>query len=270
MIGCPLKCTFCPQDALKSAYGKLSDKYMSLETFATVLNKLPKHVRLDFSGMSEPWANPAATQMLKLALEEGRQVAIYTTLYGMSVEDSVYITTELIPKFKPQIEIICLHLPDENGNMRGYKGSPEYRQVLTNFVKTAYPIQAMTMDKSGRIHPDLKDIVRNLGAWNGHSRAGSLGIEQTVKVGAAIPPCNECRVTCASTPYYDHNVLLPDGSTYLCCMDYSLSTRIGNLLEQDYYDIFKSQVLTDLRIENMKPGFSKCSICKSCENVNRY
>ena len=74
VVGCPLMCTFCPQDALKKSYAGGSDKYLSLETFATVLDKVPEHVQLDFSGMSEPWANPDATRMVELALQRGRRV----------------------------------------------------------------------------------------------------------------------------------------------------------------------------------------------------
>jgi hypothetical protein len=215
--------------------------------------------------MAEPWANPQATDMLRLTLEGGYHVAIYTTLYGMSVEDSGYLTRELLPKFKHLVDTIVLHLPDANGNMRGYRGSDDYRQVLKNFRDCPLSIAAMTMDGSGRVHPDLTDIVPRLGDWSGHSRAGSLGEEQTKKVGAKGPPRKEGRVICGSTHFLDHNVLLPDGSVLLCCMDYKKKSILGNLLEQDYYDIFTSQTLIDLRIENMKPGWSKCSICKSCD-----
>ena len=270
MLGCPLKCTFCPQDQLKAAYGKLSDKYMSLETFSTVLNKLPLHVRVDFAGMAEPWVNPHATEMLRAALERGHRVAIYTTLYNMSVDDSIYITTDLLPKYESQIEVVCLHLPDENMNMRGYKGSDQYRHVLMNFLSIAssFPrLTAMTMDKSGRIHPDLRDMIPNLNAWKGHSRAGSLGEEQTKKLDAMVPPQKDFPLVCAKTPFYDQNVLLPNGDVALCCMDYGLTTILGNLLTHDYWDLFSSHELLKLRMENQKPGFSKCSICKSCERA---
>src|SRR5258708_36868301 len=111
MIGCPLMCTFCPQDRLKASYGKDSDKYMSLETFTVILDKVPSDVRLDFSGMAEPWAHPDATKMLEMALQRGRRVAIYTTLYGMSVEDSIYITETLLPQFEKQVDLLNLHMP---------------------------------------------------------------------------------------------------------------------------------------------------------------
>jgi len=107
MIGCHLMCTFCPQDNLKESYGAHNDrkdrgkKYLSIENFRRVIDKLPKHVRIDFSGMSEPWANPDCTQMLRYALEQNRHVAIYTTLYGMTEKDADGVVT-LLRRLRPQ------------------------------------------------------------------------------------------------------------------------------------------------------------------------
>jgi len=242
---------------------------MSFETFATCLDKLPKNLQIDFAGMSEPWANPACTKMLQLTLERGYRTSIYTTLYGMSVSDAQFITQELLPKYEKQIEIIVLHLPDANGNMRGYKGSEEYRTILQMFGSThsflGPRLAAMTMDRTGRVHPSLQDIVPRLAAWQGHSRAGTLGEEQVKKVGATPAPRKEGRVKCSQTDFYDHNVLLPSGEVVLCCMLYDMSKILGNLLVQDYWDLFESPVLTQLRIDNQKPGWSKDSPCKSCD-----
>jgi hypothetical protein len=270
-------CTFCPQDNLKASYGKSGDKYMSLESFTTILDKLPLDVRVEFSGMAEPWANPETTKMLELALQRGGPVGIYTTLYGMSVEDSVYITETLLPKFENQIYVLCLHMPDSKMNMRGYKGSEDYRQVLKNFLKVVdagvFPkrkFRTMTMDKTGAIHPDIEDLLPQLGAWTGHSRAGSLGQKQVEKVGAIPPAHHESPIMCASTPFYDHNVLLPNGDVVLCCMDYAMKHVIGNLLETDYWSLFTSPEMNRLRVENQKSEFSKCSICKQCGNILGY
>lgn len=277
MIGCPLMCTFCPQDSLKASYDKSGGKYMSLDSFIAIIDKVPADVQLDFSGMAEPWANPDATRMLEIALEKGRRVAIYTTLYGMSVADSVYITETLLPKYENQVSVVCLHMPDSKMNMRGYKGSDDYRQILKNFLKLpesgVFPkakFKVMTMDKGGTVHADLKDLLPQLAGWNGHSRAGSLSQKVIEKTGAAPPAHNEFPLLCASTPYYDHNVLLPNGDVVLCCMDYALKHVIGNLLESDYWSLFTSPEMNRLRIENQKSEFSKCSICKQCGNVLGY
>lgn len=44
----------------------------------------------------------------------------------------------------------------------------------------------------------------------------------------------------------------------------------GNLLEVDYYDLFAGAELNRLRRINMTPGFSDCSLCKSCSTTYDY
>lgn len=307
MIGCPLQCTFCPQDELKAAYGKaagrrfrgtgtmaaadarthgpLKNKYLSLDNFQIILKKIPRHVRIDFAGMAEPWANTQATQMLKYTLEKGYQTGIYTTLFEMSRDDANR-TLDLLHQHLEQLEILCLHVPDANGNMTGWRPSTEYRDVLALFLdfgqrelKGKFTLagsllcprfQVMTMDPSGRVHEALTDFGLNLDPWRGHSRAGTLREEVVEKLQAKPPPQHRGAVMCSITPFFDHNVLLPNGDVVLYCMDYSLKHIIGNLLEQDYYEIFVSPELARLRTENSKPGFSKCSLCKSCDDAVEY
>src|SRR5689334_6748880 len=132
MAGCPLSCSFCPQDKLKSAYGK-GNKYLALEQFKAVLRKIPPHVQIDFSGMSEPWANPEATEMLGHALLRGHSVAVYTTLYGMTPDDAGR-SIDLLNTHREQVRVFCLHLPDRAGNMRGWKHSSEHETVLKRFL----------------------------------------------------------------------------------------------------------------------------------------
>ena len=74
-------------------------------------------------------------------------------------------------------------------------------------------------------------------------------------------------VTCAFTPFYDQNVCLPNGDVVLCCMDYGLKHKIGNLFEQDYYEMFASGGLAALIAENMRPRFSNDSLCKTCNRA---
>ncbi|MEY4263448.1 MAG: hypothetical protein RL373_16 [Pseudomonadota bacterium] len=267
MIGCPLMCTFCPQDNLRESYGK-GIKYMQPMDLMTVLSKIPKNTRIDFSGMSEPWANPECTQMLEMVLFMGFKVAIYTTLYGMEDPERVKKALESHPD---QVEIVMFHLPDANGNMKGWKNSEEWLHALKTMTNLKVPcgIDAMTMDGSGFVAPELQSIVGRLPGWKGHTRADSLNVEQVAGQSISVTPRNEFALTCASTPFYDRNVLLPNGDLVLCCMDYDLKHIIGNLLDQTYEEIFKGKPLLDLIAINEATDFNKCSICKSCENVRR-
>jgi sulfatase maturation enzyme AslB (radical SAM superfamily) len=270
MVGCPLKCTFCPQDTLRKTYGNAT-KYFSLENFRAILAKIPSHVRIDFSGMAEPWANPAATSMLRHTQEAGFAVAVYTTLYGMTSDDADAVI-DLLRAHAAQVEVLCLHLPDRNGNMRGWRHDTTYQDNLRAFMALgrsgALPdFQVMTMDECGGVHPDLAPLGLQLGRWVGHSRAGNVGPQSVPQQAIITAREKQGAVTCGYTPFYDQNVCLPNGDVVLCCMDYSLKHKIGNLLEQDYYDVFASERLARLVSENMKPGFSAASLCKSCDRA---
>lgn len=267
MIGCPLMCTFCPQDNLRTNYGK-GIKYMQPVDLVKVLVKLPKNTRIDFSGMSEPWANPECTQMLEMVLYMGFKVAIYTTLYGMTDPERVRKVLESHPE---QVEVIMLHLPDANGNMKGWKNNEEWQRAAAVISHTNVPcgVGAMTMDKNGVVHPDLQPMVGRLAGWVGHTRADSLDPEQVAGQALSVTPRNDFALTCRSTPFYDRNVLLPNGDVVLCCMDYNLKHIIGNLLTQTYDEMMQGKPLQDLIKMNEADGFDKCSICKSCENVRK-
>jgi len=289
MVGCPLKCTYCPQDELRGTYGQ-NEKYLSCENFKLILSKVPHYVRIDFSGMAEPWANPEATAMLAHALEQGFNIAIYTTLYGIDAEEAERIIA-LITKYAKQIEVLCLHLPDQNGNMRGFKYSAEFETVLGAFIKLGKSgmlrrFEAMTMDKGGGVHPQLSNLVRSLPSqsgrlrrlfrslplprWSGHTRAGSLDTSAIGDQPIEQTPHHTTPVSCGFTPFYDHNVLLPNGDVVICCMDYSVKHKIGNLIEGDYFSLFASRGMAELHAENTKPGYSDKTICKSCSRAVRY
>ena len=267
MIGCPLMCTFCPQDNLRTQYGT-DTKYMQPVDLMKVLTKIPKNTRIDFSGMSEPWANPSCTAMLETVLYMGFKVAIYTTLYGMTDPENVRKVLESHPD---QVEVIMLHLPDNNGNMKGWKPTTEWMNAFEIMIKTQVPcgIGAMTMDKSGVVHEFLHPYVKRLAGWQGHTRADSLDPEQVKGQALSVTPRNEFALTCASTPFYDRNVLLPNGDVVLCCMDYNLKHVIGNLLDQTYEEMMQGEKLAQIIKMNEAAGFDKCSICKSCENVRK-
>ena len=44
----------------------------------------------------------------------------------------------------------------------------------------------------------------------------------------------------------NHSVLLPNGDVVLCCMDYSIKHKVGNLLEQEYCEIFSSKEMQEI------------------------
>jgi len=62
-----------------------------------------------------------------------------------------------------------------------------------------------------------------------------------------------CSGRCSKQPIdeqFSQNVVLPNGDTYLCCMDYGLKHKVGNLLKQNFNDLKRD---------------TEYELCKSCE-----
>ncbi len=274
MIGCPLMCTYCPQEELRVAYGD-DVKYMSLETFQTAVDKLPPECRLDFSGMAEPWVNPACTDMLEYALEQGRRVAIFTTLYNWD-ETTVHRVGQLLVDYADQIEIVKIHFPDEAGNMRGWKLTPEWEYAfigIQTVVRMAgIHFEAMTMSDDG-VHPAIRHLPGVFLSHNwtiaAHDRAGTLDKDRVKEQPIKFVTEHNYPITCSKTEKFNQNVLLPNGDVALCCMDYDTKHVIGNLIEQEYDDLFVGEEFVRLMEINAMPCFSKESLCKSCTDARR-
>jgi hypothetical protein len=270
MIGCPLMCNFCPQDNLRDAYDKDDPKYMSLDTFKTVVDKLPKNCRIDFSGMAEPWVNPGCTAMVEYALTSGRNIAVYTTLYNWT-EDTARDVLAMFNKHRAQIEVFSIHFPDEYGNMKGWKYSKEWENVFRlmsiGVQQMGIKLEAMTMSDHGKIHQDLQHLGIQLYNWFGHDRAGSLNKEQVKEQPINFVTKHEKPVACSKTINYDQHVLLPNGDIVLCCMDYDTKHILGNMVTQTYEDMFTGEGMVNLIRENTKTCYSDKSLCKSCTDA---
>ena len=61
---------------------------------------------------------------------------------------------------------------------------------------------------------------------------------------------------------FNQNVLLPNGDVYLCCMDYELKHRLGNLFLDDYKSLqVKREKIKRLLVEDDDV------ICRKCIRV---
>lgn len=274
MIGCPLMCTYCPQDELRTAYGD-DVKYMTFDTFKTAIDKLPEDCRLDFSGMAEPWVNPACTDMLEYGLQQGHRVAIFTTLYNWD-EATVHRVGQLLTDYADQVDIVKIHFPDEAGNMKGWKPSPEWEyafigiQAVVRLAGIHY--EAMTMSDHG-VHPEIRHLPGVFVSHNwtiaAHDRAGTLDADKVKAQPITISPRWDMPIVCGKTEKYNQNVLLPNGDVVICCMDYDTKHVIGNLLEMDYDELFFSEEFTRIMSVNAESCFSNGTLCRTCTDARK-
>jgi FkbM family methyltransferase len=254
--GCVVDCAFCPQRLLMQKYDSV--KTLTYENFVKVIDKLPKQIRITFSGFTEPFLNKKTSDMILYAHSKGHKISVFTTGVGLTIED--------IKKIK-HIDFdngpnsgFCLHLPDEERIAKHpitpkYIETIEYIKSIENEIKGFY-----VMSMGNEIHNSVRHIYPTAHVPTFWSRAGNLLGEAIIKPelekikdrfnhmehGDKNMTCN-----CIETLY--HNVLLPDGRVSLCCMDYGLEQILGNLFEQEYDDI-------------IPVPFSCFNLCSHCEN----
>ncbi len=244
-VGCSPNCSFCPQKTHVTNYAARSSEFkMSMETFETCLNNIPKHIEIMFAGMAEPWLNSLCTDMLLAAHAAGHRVSVYTTCVGMKEAD--------VERFKHlPFDLFCIHLPDDAGKMH-VNVSEEYLKALQACLK----IPRATLMCVGQVHPAVqKAINRKVGDGTKSliSRAGNVpGMKAVYKSGKLK------HLACM-----DHSVLLPNGEVALCCCDYSLQHILGNLTQAPHRELFKGdewqRLMTGLQDESID------IICRKCE-----
>jgi hypothetical protein len=246
-VGCPNACKICPQELFVGRYRQTSGlKRLSFENFRKYLDRIPKHVRIDFSGFTEPWSNPECTDMILYAHEIDFKLTAFTTCVGMTLSD-----TEKI-RHIPFVTFV-VHLPDDESNMP-FPRAHGYKDVLENLVSANITnVNFMTM---GSLHTDLNALFcSNVSSYVYSSRAGNVsGSRPNRKTGI---------IRCGVSPKMHRNVLLPNGDVVLCCHDYSMKNVLGNLNAGSYEDLFTgTQYKTVIaRLSNENAGDLLCRYC---------
>jgi hypothetical protein len=272
-LGCSLACRFCPQDRLARSYPPDQPRVLTLENFKAILRKIPAHVRVDFSGMAEPWLNPAATEMVVHAFEERTGVGIYTTLQGMKPDQAAMLLDRFGARITRETPWV-IHLPDNDGNMTGWKPSEDYIRTLAHFTafRRDHPtpgLTFMTMSRDGTVAKELRWVVRDrLDPFIGTSRVENVDRVDFSPGRLLAPVWHDAAILCGSTSFFDHNVMLPNGDVLLCPMDYSRRHVLGNLLRQNYADLFTGAEMGRVRLRAMGAvGDDDELICRKCDNA---
>ena len=242
-IGCPMNCDDCPQALLRKLYK--GHKTMALDDYKKAIDKVPSNVRIDFSGMCEPFVNKHCTDMILYAAEKGHPLALYTTLQGATNEDYERLKDV-------RYEVVTIHLPDREKRST-FKITDEYLEILSKWETDNYSCHG-TVDEA--VLPYIKQ-GKNLITFM-HDRAGNVeGRPHT-----SLSP-NGLLFCITSQRAMNHNVLLPDGTVLMCCMDYGMTGVFGNLFEQSYEEVLNSEEANAMR-SKLNGGES---ICRHCANA---
>ena len=243
---CAVSCKICPQDKWKSAYkGK---HRLTYDDFCTVLENIPKEVRLDFSGFSEPFLNRDASRMIHHAYQNGYQVVLYTTLVGFTPQDA-----EVLKDIN--FTACTIHLPDDtNFKVPDVDKWLQSYELFARSVKYDNAIYHM-----GKLSARVKKEVRRICRPPILTRANNVdtGIIKPLVRHKGIIRCT------ISNNIFNQNVMMPNGDVYLCCMDWSLQHKLGNLFDQPYETLHDSEEYHRICQSMNDPSVE--TICRYCE-----
>lgn len=259
-IGCSLNCRYCPQHTLITKYfesNKNRQSVISLENFKQYLKKIPKHVQIVFSGMCEPFLNKDCSAMIKFASDNGYSLKLATSLWGADQEDIQAIRDI-------DFDAVILHLPDQQGATPLASDVQKHHELVKNLLQIERNGKRLVSGISchGELHERYKDLAHLFPmsiplAESLFDRAGNLEYDEL------FHPHIEGGIRCVRTDVkkIDINVILPDGTVLLCCMDYGMEAVLGNLSIQPYEDIVYGNNVRQI-IEDMHTGIE--TICNKC------
>ena len=252
-IGCSNFCKYCPQDVLIKSYSERSNIFfLSFENFSKILAKIPKKVDILFSGFCESFLNKDCFRMIELASKKGHVVTLNTTLMGMDIGDAKKIKNNLV-------EYFLIHLPNEKGDEKIIVDE-RYLQVLQTLLKNKIDIKFISFGNPNKRVEEILNYWRIpkkeyvVKVENLNQRAGNLSPYISLNKG--------CKKLICSTERLKKNVLLPNGDVVLCCMDYCLKHTLGNLLKQNYDELFMGKEFIKLNHKLERGG--EGTLCKSC------
>ncbi len=187
--------------------------------------------------------------MILHAYQKNHPIEIFTTLEGLTLNS---IKTILHIPFNS----FTVHLPSIEGK-ECIKTDDAYFQLL-NFVNDNIPSRSY-VHIGKTLRPEIQTWLpkdEKLIYYPPNTRANNLTVSEKKTF---IRKWGE--LYCERALH--HNIVLPNGDVFLCCMDYGLEHRLGNLLEMNYEDLFKGSEMT--RIQKGLKDQKTEILCRYCE-----
>lgn len=246
---CNLKCSFCPQH-------KRENKYLSIENFKKILNKLEGYTKyLYFHIMGEPLMHPYINKLIDIA----------------SKKFKINITTNgyLIRKIENNKNIRQLNISLHSFNEKNGKSLDKYMQDIfevtdklrhntiinyrlwTNFKDKTLIVNKLRSKYMAEITNYQIKLDENV----------FLDFEEEFKWPSLDNEVFNSIGTCLGTR--THIGILVDGTVVPCCLDNNGIINLGNVYKQNLNDIISSKQFLDIRngfLNNNKI----CELCRKC------
>lgn len=232
-IGCPIRCTYCPQDLLLSKY--VGPREFTLDSFKRVFEtgQVPLTTNCTFMGTCDPYLCKDATKIMRWALQErGHMGSVSTVLTFCSYED-----IDALAEMKDRLTDTIIHCPADDARMPGLRVNAEYVEKFKYAIKVLrnnpeFILQVYDTNPHPAIHKIWADSGIHIPRFGLHDRAGHLP-SLNVTHGPRPWPVPICgKLFCGH--------IYPSGDLGRCCNEWAFENIWGNLLEKTYYECYHS------------------------------
>lgn len=262
-IGCSINCRFCPQNILYKAYlkNKNRDVVMKLSTFERCLRKIPQDTIITFSGFCEPFLNVNCIDMMEIAVNMGYDITLNTTLVG--VNEDIAFRLKKLP-----IKHMIFHTPDVRNYSR-ISVDNQYLKIVDMLLDVKMS-DGKPLIKTANSHSEPPDQIKELLSGRvTYAVDGLQDIAGNIKDKEVAMNINlDGEIICSQSKELNRNVLLPDGTVVLCCLDYGMKHILGNLMNETYEEIINSVTMQNVKkaMKNNLPVLCRnCCLAKKME-----
>ncbi|MFH1021399.1 MAG: radical SAM protein [Pseudomonadota bacterium] len=289
---CQLRCPLCPTGLQRLNY---DHKIMSLETFTTILDKMPFVRMIDLYKSGEPFLNPDTLAMVRLATGRGIDVIISTN-FSFSKPDDFF---EDIVRSGLKKLVISLDGASQESYAQ-YRIGGDYELVMANIRKL--------LEAKKRFNSKSPEIVWQflVNRFNEHEIAIAQALADKLEIPLSVRPMDlldelpdfEMENTLEErkgqwlpiNPKYicdryqgEHQyplfpgmcaqlfsrpVITADGKILPCCEAWDKNSVFGDLLADSFEDIWYNEKYLNARARFLKKDFSPTaqSLCRKCGN----
>ncbi len=264
---CNLKCIMCSHPKDQSRSGA-----MNLDQFKLIIDKLlHTKIRMLSLNMGEPFMNKELFEMISYAKDKGFFIYISTNGQLLTDESIKKILETGVDYIKFSIEG---YVPDVYEKIR-FGGSFErvFKNVATlknlrDETKSSLSLKISTILMEGN-----EDLVGFIKYWAPYCDSiDCLGLTNHVGVvnnkdKSLVSDWIQRKACPTITPFREINVLC-NGEVVICCIDFLGQCVLGNLLEQDFDEIWNSEKMADVRAKAYSENLHLLHPCKSCCNAD--
>lgn len=261
---CNLKCSFCPD-------GKRTKESMSIEKFEYIINQIKEYTNLiTLHVKGEPLIHPNLEEILYCCEANGISVNITTNGTLLLENEKVLSNSKALRQLN-----ISLHSLSQNYNMDSQKYMDNIFKVVRKMNKKYISYRLWNLaniqenDDNAELLKFLEEEYNYNDLINKAKQNEFVQLAENIFLNQDIefkwPDINEDIIAETGTCLGLRNqiAILVNGDVVPCCLDQNGDIKLGNIFEQDFWEIISSEYSKQL-IKGFEENKIIHSLCKRC------